>query len=609
LTADANLALARQIDPTVTISIKNGGGIRDNIGALAVPTGATGLEDVITLPPQPNPLAPNKQEGDISQLDLENSLRFNNSLTLITLTAQQLRWVIEHSVALTSAGVTPGRFPQVGGISFSFDPTKTAIAFDTATGVITQEGNRIQNLVVLNEDGSLLDIVVKDGVLVGDANRTFRTVTLNFLATQQGSNAVGGDFYPFPVFVKENAGLANRVDLRGETTVDLNLNGQIDAALAIPAGKFTFAATGSEQDALAEFLGDRFNTVPFNAADVKPLQDTRVQNLSVRQDGIFTATGITQNTPGVIEFTGGSGITQIVFNITNVNINSTVNELVVFEVDGSGSAPNLKSLLETNRGRVISSLVSNRPSGFGFDDDSRTLGFAPNAKLGFAVIKNGTADDILLGRSREIVFSTTNTTLISNVTTSGFKIGFEGFVIDAIASTSPKSLGGGLQDNKQGEVLDLRSLSGNVSVNFTLNREAAFNNFVGFYRVANVEGGIDVNSDGVIDFTPGQSGYARAAIENRIQSIDLTVANQGTATFDNRTLAGGSIFAPFIISNGTAAQFLSGQVSQAYFAYLGANPNNVDHIRLLGDNIFGFEDLPGGGDFDYNDIIVKVKFS
>jgi hypothetical protein len=194
--------------------------------------------------------------------------------------------VIEHSVALTSAGVTPGRFPQVGGISFSFDPTKQAIAFDTATGVITQEGDRIQNLVVLNEDGSLLDTVVKDGVLVGDANRTFRTVTLNFLATQQGSNAVGGDFYPFPVFVKENAGLANRVDLRGETTVDLNLNGQIDAALAIPAGKFTFAATGSEQDALAEFLGDRFNTVPFNAADVKPLQDTRIQNLSVRQDAV-----------------------------------------------------------------------------------------------------------------------------------------------------------------------------------------------------------------------------------------------------------------------------------------------------------------------------------
>jgi hypothetical protein len=48
---------------------------------------------------------------------------------------------------------------------------------------------------------------------------------------------------------------------------------------------------------------------------------------------------------------------------------------------------------------------------------------------------------------------------------------------------------------------------------------------------------------------------------------------------------------------------------QAYFAYLGANPDRVDHIRLLGDNTFGFEDLFGGGDLDYNDVVVQVNFA
>ena len=290
LTADANLALAKQVDSTVTISIKNGGGIRDNIGALAVPTGATGLEDVITLPPQPNPLAPNKQEGDISQLDLENSLRFNNGLTLITLTAQQLLWVIEHAVAGTAPGATPGQFPQISGLSFSFDPTKQAIAFNTSTGEVTTQGNRVQNLVVLNDDGTIKDVVVRDGVLVGDASRTFRTVTLNFLAgtaAQTPANALGGDRYPFPVFVAQNPSLANRVDLRGETA-DVNLNGMIDTAPVLDAGKFTFALTGSEQDALAEYLGDQFSTNPFNAADVAANLDTRIQNLSVRQDQVLT---------------------------------------------------------------------------------------------------------------------------------------------------------------------------------------------------------------------------------------------------------------------------------------------------------------------------------
>ena len=54
---------------------------------------------------------------------------------------------------------------------------------------------------------------------------------------------------------------------------------------------------------------------------------------------------------------------------------------------------------------------------------------------------------------------------------------------------------------------------------------------------------------------------------------------------------------------------LSGQTNQVYFNYVGANPDKVDHVRLLGNNTFGFEDLFGGGDRDYNDIIVQAKLT
>jgi 2',3'-cyclic-nucleotide 2'-phosphodiesterase (5'-nucleotidase family) len=605
LTADANLALARKIDPTVLISIKNGGGIRDNIGAISASSGSVNSSDFVKLPTQPNPLAPNKKIGDVSQLDIENSLRFNNDLTLITVTAQQLRWVIEHAVAGTAPGASPGQFPQVSGLSFSFDATKTAIAFNGTTGAVTTEGNRVQNLAVLNEDGSLRDTVIKDGVLVGDLNRTFRLITLNFLAGTTPTNALGGDRYPFPVFVKENAARANRVDLRGET-VDVNLNGRIDAAPDLGgAGKFTFAAAGSEQDALAEYLGERFNINAFTNADTAAAADTRVQNIASRTDNVFAKTGISNPSSGVIGFTGSTGISQLSFSITSVNTSTTVNELIAFEVDGT--TPNLKQLLETGRGRVISSLVSNRPNGF--VNESRTLGFGSNSRIGFALIRNGTADQILAGDSKEVVFSTTTTNFISSFTTSSFKITFEGLVVDVATSNSVRPLGVGLQDEKQGEAIDLRDIVGKVNANFTVNREAAFNNFVGFYRVADVNGGIDIDNNGVIDFKPGDSGYTRAAVQNRIAGIDLSVSNQGTATFNGKELTGGSIFAPFIISNASVDQVLAGQTSQVYFAYLGANSDKVDHIRLLGDNTFGFEDLAGGGDFDYNDIIVKVKFS
>ena len=44
LTADANLAIAREItgDDSIVVSIKNGGGIRDDIGRVTVPAGGTG---------------------------------------------------------------------------------------------------------------------------------------------------------------------------------------------------------------------------------------------------------------------------------------------------------------------------------------------------------------------------------------------------------------------------------------------------------------------------------------------------------------------------------------------------------------------------------------
>ncbi|MEH2391356.1 MAG: DUF4114 domain-containing protein [Nostoc sp.] len=46
-----------------------------------------------------------------------------------------------------------------------------------------------------------------------------------------------------------------------------------------------------------------------------------------------------------------------------------------------------------------------------------------------------------------------------------------------------------------------------------------------------------------------------------------------------------------------------------YFAFLSANSDQVDHIRLLENNPFGFKDLPNGGDKDYYNVIVQVNLS
>ncbi|NET02217.1 MAG: bifunctional metallophosphatase/5'-nucleotidase [Sphaerospermopsis sp. SIO1G2] len=278
LTSDADLAYAKTIDPTTKIALKNGGSIRSNIGIINAASGSTDPNDFELLPPEANPEA-GKAEGEVSELDINNSLRFNNGLTLITLTAEQLLQTIEHGVAGTAPGATPGQFPQVGGLKFSFDPERPA-------------GDRVLSLVVLGDDES--DVVAQDGELVGDPSRTFRAITVSYLAD-------GGDSYPYPSFLNADPVLFNRVDLLGEPDSDsdgdfepeedLNQNGVRDEAMTEPVEGFAnFAPFGTEQDSLAEYFHQVFPTVDkaFQLADADPSSDERIQNLEFREDTVIS---------------------------------------------------------------------------------------------------------------------------------------------------------------------------------------------------------------------------------------------------------------------------------------------------------------------------------
>jgi hypothetical protein len=118
-------------------------------------------------------------------------------------------------------------------------------------------------------DGAVADTVVQNGSLVGDANRTFRLVTLGFLATEGGSG-LGGDGYPF------DFPLENRLDLEEETVPAEGSNAA------------TFADPGSEQDALAEYLLANFDTgTPFDQMETDTDQDERIQNLGARDDTVL----------------------------------------------------------------------------------------------------------------------------------------------------------------------------------------------------------------------------------------------------------------------------------------------------------------------------------
>ena len=272
LTADANLWYARQYDPEVAVSLKNGGGIRDSIGLKVQPPGTTRPTDVVLLPPPANPDS-GKEEGDISQFEVEGAVRFNNGLAIVPVTARQLVEVVEHTIGFEGVGeATEGRFPQVGGMRFSFDPTAPA-------------GERVRSLAIVDENGAVVDRVVENGALAGDPERLIKVVTLDFLAN-------GGDSYPFPVPT------ASRIDLAGEagqfsapdpSFPDTNGNGVLDEAVQTDPGLADFARTGSEQDALAEYLAKFHAQTPFDQAEKPPIEDRRIQDLSIpdKEDTVF----------------------------------------------------------------------------------------------------------------------------------------------------------------------------------------------------------------------------------------------------------------------------------------------------------------------------------
>ena len=294
-----------------------------------------------------------------------------------------------------------------------------------------------------------------------------------------------------------------------------------------------------------------------------------------------------------------------------------LSELGVFNVDdaaGSVKDDTGKSLLPGANGyakaalarsKVLFSTIANLPNGFSNNDVVRLLQLDSGSSLRFYLVQ-GTTSQTLINKNSygEVVFSSTQN--IKDLGNNGFSLNFQNLVVN-IQPTN-ESLDSGLsnqfgqQGSTKGEMLYVNE---QVNATFTVNREAAYDNFIGFYQVTDEIGTINVN--GTI-YKPGDSGYTQAAINSRV--VGLTGTNQVMVT-SNGSFSANAIFAPFIIANADPSTYLS-RGNTVYFSFLGANPSSdqqVDHIRLLGNNTFGFEDLASGGDLDFNDLIVRVKLS
>ncbi|MBK8168084.1 MAG: 5'-nucleotidase C-terminal domain-containing protein [bacterium] len=162
LVADAMLWQARQLmgDYGVTrvdVAIQNGGGIRNNA---VVPA------------------------GNISMKTTFDILPFANFLCVVEdLSRENLKEILENCVSRVEFG--DGRFGQVAGMRFLYDPSGTAQVIDPVSGVITTPGARIREIVLMDEPQT---VICEFGAVVPGPAVNMAIVDFS---------ARGGDQYPF----------------------------------------------------------------------------------------------------------------------------------------------------------------------------------------------------------------------------------------------------------------------------------------------------------------------------------------------------------------------------------------------------------------------------
>ncbi|MEO0970585.1 MAG: DUF4114 domain-containing protein [Cyanobacteria bacterium J06639_18] len=211
------------------------------------------------------------------------------------------------------------------------------------------------------------------------------------------------------------------------------------------------------------------------------------------------------------------------------------------------------------------------------------------------VVYSGNQNEFQIEKIGDVIKVGTNTDTLTNVEFLSFNDGT--INTDDIQEQIPV-----FTENVDGttiEGIDLTGFTTTVTVDYTISREADFDNQVYFYAVDDITGSVG-------GIAVGEEGYLEATLSNLVSSVFSTSDDNtetGSIEFD-----AGSLVVPLIIADGNVDEALSGE-AEVYFSYLGANSDNgsFDHIKLLDDNTFGFEDLPNGGDQDFNDIIIEIN--
>jgi Domain of unknown function (DUF4114)/Metallo-peptidase family M12B Reprolysin-like/Calx-beta domain len=479
-----------------------------------------------------------------------------------------------------------------GAITFAAGASTAILTLDP-TADNTIESNETIGLTLASASNYLvLTPTEAIGTIVNDDTAV---VTLALAAPSVLEDGVDNLVYTFNRTGDTTNALAVNYQVAGTATFGKDY-GQIGAnAFSATAGKINFAAGSStailQIDPTADTTRESNETISLTlAADANYAIGTNAPVTGTIIDDDMPIISLALSTSSVLE----DGTASLLYTFTRTG--ATTNSLTV-QYDVSGTAT-----FKTDYTQLGAS---------SFSSTTGKISFAAGSNTAILTI-DPTADKKI---------ESDETVSLSLHANSGYSIGTISPVIGTILNDdiAAASVFGGTENNLSPTTtsitpdpvanfsIDLSQLlSPLTQVSFSVEREAMFDNMVGFYQTLDVAGSIQ-SSHGILK--PSDTGYLEAAVANALaSSLNLSVENHGIANLVANLES--SFYMPILVSQGTLAEAASGQkLDRTYTAFGSANADGTEHIRLLGDKTFGFEDMFGGGDRDYNDLIVKFQIS
>ena len=389
---------------------------------------------------------------------------------------------------------------------------------------------------------------------------------------------------------------------------------------------------GDDITKLTTVLQGKDTLIKAGTVDLALLKDIQVNSIAEVLNTSLNPNPITTPISGITLtknlFVTDSSIAGWGINAVSQKAGSKVNEIGFFAIDDATGK--IGTLIPTATGYLKAAIDSAKPifstlDGSFFNTNKREIGLDPNKTYEFFQVQDGSIADL----QQQIASGKTPTNILfalpdasgnspfkvtTNSTNDGYKMSVNNdeliLNVSKLAGATPNiPVGAKSQGLLQGRILDLTSYAGKtLKADITTTSDAGYNDNIAFYAVEDAVLGTIKTTAGTI-LKPGDATYASEAIKTAILQTGKTDSKL------NQDLTGGKIYAPVLIAQGTLADFASknptnggdGNQVHAYFNYLGANPDKLDHFRLLGNNTFGVEDLYGGGDRDFNDVVVSVN--